>query len=446
MEDASGFRGHADRIFTPASAVEVASILAQAGEQRVPVTVLGAATGLTGGGIPQGGWLISTAKLARLEIHPGRAIAGPGLLLKDLHAAAARTRQLYAPDPTEITASLGGTIANNASGSRSFRYGATRRHLLALEAAFMDGTLRRFQRAEKVDFDVSPIPLPHTTKNTAGYPLSPAMDWIDLIAGSEGTLAVVTEAELQLLPAAEELLAGVVFFPSDIEALAAVDSWRPIPGLRMLEYFDRGSLNMLRARYSEIPASAGAAIFFEQELSSPSDIDPWPDRLHQARADQNASWFAVSDADRERFRLLRHALPEMVNDTVRRNGFMKLGTDFAVPLHRNGEMLALYHRTLGDAFPGRYVVFGHIGDAHLHANILPASQADFDRGRELILSLAREAVRMGGTVSAEHGLGKRKAPLLEVQYASEHIDAMRAVKSRLDPHWLLGRGNLFPPH
>jgi len=125
---------------------------------------------------------------------------------------------------------------------------------------------------------------------------------------------------------------------------------------------------------------------------------------------------------------------------------MKLGTDFAVPVARNAEMLARYHEQLGQEFPGRYVVFGHIGDAHLHANILPRSQAEFDRGRQVILQLARDAVALGGTVSAEHGLGKRKAALLEIQYAPEHLEAMRAVKRRLDPQWLLGRGNLFPVH
>jgi FAD/FMN-containing dehydrogenase len=155
------------------------------------------------------------------------------------------------------------------------------------------------------------------------------------------------------------------------------------------------------------------------------------------------SWVAASEADRERFRAFRHALPETVNDVVRRRGFQKLGSDYAVPVARNAEMLAAYHETLSRDFPGNYVVFGHIGDAHLHANILPTSQEEFDRGKAALLDLARHAVSLGGTVSAEHGLGKRKAHLLELQFTPDEIEAMRAVKGRLDPHWLLGRGNLF---
>ena len=148
-----------------------------------------------------GGWAVSLEKFRRLEICPGRAIAGAGVSLDALQAAAARSGQFYAPDPTERTASIGGTIATNASGSRSFRYGSTRRHILGLRVALMDGRVLDVQRGDKVDFDVPALPLPDTTKNTAGYPLAPGMDWIDLFTGSEGTLGIVTEAELQLLPA-----------------------------------------------------------------------------------------------------------------------------------------------------------------------------------------------------------------------------------------------------
>jgi len=166
----------------------------------------------------------------------------------------------------------------------------------------MDGRVREFRRGDKIDFDVPALPLPKTTKNTAGYPLTPGMDWIDLFTGSEGTLGIVTEAELQLLPAAADVLAGVVFFISDDAALDAVDAWRAIPGLRMIEYFDARSLDFLRPHYPEIPARAGAALLIEQEEG---DIDFWAEHA------PGDSWFAASDADRERFRKFRHALPEL---------------------------------------------------------------------------------------------------------------------------------------
>ncbi|HLJ15218.1 MAG TPA: FAD-binding oxidoreductase, partial [Bryobacteraceae bacterium] len=396
-------------------------------------------TGLTGGAIPNGGWAISTSKLNHLEIQPGRAIAGPGVLLKDLQAAAAPTGQFYAPDPTEYTASIGGTIATNASGSRSFRYGDTRRHVLGLRVALMDGRVLALYRGDRVDFPVPTLPLPRTTKHTAGFRLQPDMDWIDLFVGSEGTLGVVTQADLQLLPSPEELLSGVVFFPGDDDALDAVDRWRSIAGLRMLEYFDRGALDLVGVR----PAGAEAALLIEHEICGDSDLGLWQERIETSGALVDACWFASNDRDRERFRQFRHSVPERVNDRVRRNGFLKIGSDYAVPLDRNREMLAFYRKRLEEEFQGSYVIFGHIGDAHVHVNVLPRNQQEFECAKDLMIEFARQAVALGGTVSAEHGLGKRKAYLLSMQYSSAEIEAMKQVKRRLDPQWLLGVGNLL---
>jgi len=433
LVDASGFQGQADQVFAPATESELIEILQNAANERIPVTISGARTGLTGGGIPQGGWAISIEKFQRLEISRGRAVAGAGVSLESLQAAANPTGQFYAPDPTERTASIGGTIATNASGSRSFRYGSTRRHILSLRVALMDGSVHTFRRGDKVDFEVPRIPLPSTTKNTAGYLLAPGMDWIDLFTGSEGTLGVVIEAELQLLPKPADVLAGVVFLSGDDAALDAADAWRELRGLRMIEYFDRNSLAFLRQRFPEVPENSGAALLIEQENG---DIDFWADNAPED------SWFADNDKDRERFRRFRHALPELVNDTVRRRGFLKLNSDYAVPLHRSRDMLACYHARLRERALD-CVIFGHIGDAHVHVNILPSSEAEFDAGQSLMLDFARQAVAFGGTVSAEHGLGKRKRKLLEIQYTPEQIEAMKAVKRRLDPHWLLNRGTLF---
>jgi len=300
-------------------------------------------------------------------------------------------------------------------------------------------------RGDAIDFHPGTVPLPAVTKNTAGYPLRPGMDWIDLFAGSEGTLGVVTEARLRLLPAPQALMGGVVFFDDDGRALDAVEVWRPAAGLRMLEYLDGPSLDLLRQRHPEIPAAARAALLVEQELSGDDDpaVDRWLERVEQAGANAQESWFALSAADRERFRRFRHALPELVNEAVRRSGALKMNSDYAVPFARNREMLAYYRQRLEAEFPGRHVIFGHIGDAHVHVNLF-SDPADPSRASDLLLEFARHAVRLGGTVSAEHGLGKRKAHLLEIQYTADQLDAMRAVKGRLDPAGILGRGTLWP--
>lgn len=427
VTDASGYPGRAEHIFTPRDETELLEILARAAAEDVPVTLMGALTGVTGGAAPEGGWGVSLTRLRRLEIFPGRAVAGAGVLLRDVQAAAAASGQFYAPDPTENTSSIGGNIAANASGSRSFRYGATREHVLALRVALMDGRILEIRRGQPVEFPVPAIALPRTTKHSAGYRLSPGMDLVDLFIGSEGTLGVVTEAELRLLPAPGEVLGGVVFFQSEQSALDAVDRWRVLPDLRMLEYLDASSLRMM-----DLPHTA--ALMIEQE--GEGDLD-------MTGALSDVSWFAISAADRERFRQFRHALPERVNARIRRTGFMKLSTDYAVPVEKGREMLSIYRSVLDPVFRDRYVIFGHIGDAHLHINTFSESPADFERAKEMMTGLARAAVSLGGTVGAEHGLGKRKAHLLEVQYGPAEIESMRAVKRRFDPRWRLGRGTML---
>jgi FAD/FMN-containing dehydrogenase len=442
LEDASGFRGHADQFFAPRDESEVLEVLRRASREEIPVTLAGAGTGVTGGRVPLGGWVLSLEKLNQLDIRQGLAVAGPGVLLRDLHAAAARSGQFYPPDPTETAASLGGTIATNASGSRSFLYGDTRRHVARLRVALMDGRVLDVRRGDKIDFDAPAIPRPRTTKHTAGYFLAPGMDWGDLFIGSEGTLGVVLEAEVGLRAAPAAVLAGVIFFPT----ATGWEHYAGVPGLRMLEYFDDKSVDQLRTRYPEIPREAASAVLIEQELAGDEDpeIDRWPDRLDASGALTDASWFATTARDRDRFRIFRHALPEIVNDTVRRRGFMKFSSDHAVPLDRNVEMLDYYRSNLEAGFPGRYVIFGHIGDAHLHVNILPESEDDCAHARQMMIQFARHAVALGGTVSAEHGLGKRKAHFLELQFTPPEIESMKEVKRRLDPAWLLGRGTLFP--
>ena len=445
LEDASGLRGFAERLLIPENEEGVSEILSRATRENIPITVCGAGTGVSGGRVPQGGWLVSLEKFSNLDVNPGTAFAGAGILLRDLQAAAGVTGQFFAPDPTETMACIGGAIATNASGSRSYRYGAMRRHVLGLRVVLAQGEILNVRRGQSVDFAIPSIRIPRSTKHAAGYKLRPGMDWVDLFVGSEGTLGVVTSAELNLLASPAAVLAGVIFFDSDTAALAAVDDWRTDSTPRMIEYFDRASLELLRARFPEIPSSAAAAILIEQELESESDAEMarWLERLDRARALADHSWFGTSIADRERFRVFRHSLPELVNESLRRTGSLKMASDCAVPVEHNREMLSFYRARLDENFPGRYVIFGHIGDAHLHVNILP-SPAESAKAAEILREFAHKAVELGGTVSAEHGLGKRKAHLLPIQYSPQEIEAMRAVKRRLDPAWILGRGTLFP--
>jgi FAD/FMN-containing dehydrogenase len=444
LADASGFRGRADELLVPENEAAVVAIMRRASAEGIAVTISGGGSGLTGGRVPDGGWLVSLEKLNSIEVHKGYAICGAGASLTSIQAAAAPSKQFYGPDPTEYSAAIGGTVATNASGSRSFRYRDTRRHIRALRVVLANGDVLALRRGQKPPFAIPVIPAPDVRKNTAGYFMRDGMDYLDLFIGSEGTLGIVTEVEVALLDLPEKLFTGVVFFESDDAALDAVDAWRPIPGLRMLEYVDGGSLEMVRRKFSGVPASARAALLTEQEVSGNEDVeDTWLARLKASAALIEGSWFATSAADRERFRQFRHALPEAVNDLARQRGLTTISTDFAVPVPKNREMLRFYRQKLDDEFAGRSVIFGHIGDAHVHVNFLPANDDEWKSAARLATQFARKSVELGGTVSAEHGLGKRKREFLPLQFSPDQIEKMKAVKRTLDPLWLLGRGNLF---
>ncbi len=446
LEDSSGYKGFAERLLSPDSVEQVRAIVRECAERKIALTVAGAGTGLTGARVPHGGWVVSLARFRGLTIERGRATCGAAVSLAELQTEAAKTKQFFGPNPTETSASLGGVISTNAGGARSFHYGSVRRHVMALEATFMDGSTRRLRRGDKVDFPVRAIEPRRTSKNAAGYFLQPDLEWVDLLSGSEGTLAIVTEAEVQLLAEPAAILSGVVFFPSDEHALDAVDDWRAVPDLRLLEYMDEHALRLLRPVYPDIPEHARAGLLIEQNLESEGDpqVDAWAERLTAHGALEELSWFGFTAADRERFRRLRHTLPVMVVEQVRRNGFPKYGTDFAVPYENHRKLHNYYRRRCEEEFPGQHTIFGHIGDANNHVNLLPVTPEQGARGAKLIDEFAALVVELGGTVAAEHGVGKSKVDLLPLMYSQTDIDAMREVKRLLDPEWLLGAGTIFP--
>jgi FAD/FMN-containing dehydrogenase len=445
LDDSSGYRGSADRVFLPANLEELREVIKTCTAQQIPLTVSGAGTGLAGARVPHGGWVVSLERFRNIQVENSRARCGAGVILKDLQKAAAHTRQFFGPNPTEDSAAMGGIIATNAGGARSFHYGSVRRHVLGLEVTFMDGHTQWFQRGEKVNFPVQPIRVPATSKNSAGYYLTADLDWVDLLAGSEGTLGIVTQAEVQLFPEPVAVLSGVVFFPTDELAMAAVKIWRPTNELRLLEFMDVMALQLLRSKYPDIPAHAKAALLIEQNLSSQDDgeVEAWTKRLRAQEALEDESWFGFSAADRDRFREFRHTLPVTVVDTVRRHGFPKFGTDFAVPIKHESVLHDFYKKRCEEVLPGLYTIFGHVGDANNHVNLLPATREQADRGEALIHEFAEFIVAHEGTIAAEHGVGKAKVDLLEMMYPGGEIAAMKSVKHHLDPAWLLGRDTIF---
>jgi D-lactate dehydrogenase (cytochrome) len=266
LSDASFIRdGYADRVVLPETIEEVSEILSAANRDRAPVTVSGAGTGTVGGRVPFGGIVLATDRLNHIKsVENDRAVAEAGVILADFQRIVDGKGLLYPPDPTERGAFLGGTVATNASGARTFKYGPTRNYIERLKVVLASGEVLELRRGEKNSFNF-PIPnyrRPATRKNATGYFFAPDMDAIDLVIGSEGTLAVICEIETRLVPKPQGLLSGVVFFANQTDVLAFVAAARATLDARALEFFDNESLNFLREKYPNIPVAAVAAILF----------------------------------------------------------------------------------------------------------------------------------------------------------------------------------------
>jgi D-lactate dehydrogenase (cytochrome) len=448
LSDASFIRdGYADRVVLPETIDEVSEILSAANRDLIPVTVSGAGTGTVGGRVPFGGIVLATDRLNRIKsIEHDRAVAEAGVILADFQRAVDQKGLLYPPDPTERGCFLGGTVATNASGARTFKYGPTRNYIERLKVVLASGEVLELRRGEK---NILKIPLPTyrppaTRKNATGYFVSPNMDAIDLFIGSEGTLAVICEIETRLVSKPQGLLSGVVFFANQADVLAFVTAARATLDARALEFFDNESLNFLREKYPNIPASAAGAIFFEQETNDQTEesiLNEWLALLNQHHAFAD-SWFATGEQDQARLREFRHQLPVLMNEWFARYRQRKVSTDMAVPDEAFAGLFRLYYDTLRTSGL-RYTIFGHIGDNHVHVNILPRDEDEGARARELYVQFLKYAASVGGTLSAEHGVGKLKREYLRLFYTDDHLREMAALKKLFDPNGILGRGNIF---
>jgi len=468
LKDASHFRGEADQIVSPASEEAVVLFLKEANRRKTSVTVSGAGTGLTGARVPQQGTVLSTEKLNRiLKIswdepkQEGSAVVQPGVILRDLEQALEAAGLFYPPDPGEKNAFIGGTVATNASGPRSLKYGATRRWVKRLRVVLANGEVldlrRGQQKAAGKKFEITfpngkmvDVPVPGYTmppvKNAAGYYARPHMDLVDLFIGSEGTLGIFTEIELAVIKKPAGFTAGLIFFQSEKDC--ARFGWEALDALepRLLEFFDRRSLTLLSGKHPKTPAQAQAALFFEQECAPGSEEtvqQTWTTLSRKFNPLGAEPWFSHRAPDLILLREFRHDLPVLVNEQVARNGFRKIGTDLAVPDTHGEAMLDFYLKTLQEAGID-YAIFGHIGENNLHVNLLPKTSAEFERSKTIYDTFAKKAAALGGTVSAEHGIGKVRIPYLEMMVGKEGLRQMARVKQALDPNGILNPGNIFP--
>jgi D-lactate dehydrogenase (cytochrome) len=503
VEDAAHFPGgFAAGVALPSSEAEVAALVRSA----PAVLPIGAQSSLTGGATPNGEVVLSTARLNRiLDRGADWVRVGAGVTLVDLDAALAQSGCYYPPVPTFTGAFAGGIAATNAAGAATFKYGTTRDWVTVLTVVLANGDVLDVERGRTtadrdgyfeivlsdraVRIRVPRYRMPEVPKVSAGYFAAPGMDLIDLFIGSEGTLGVITEVTLRVLPARPAMCLAFVPFDDRPVALAFVrrireaarETWRTHDprGLDVaaIEHMDARCLEVLREDGVDrklgvaIPEAAAMALLVTLELPAGMTSMQAFDEIGRAREPGAPATplvrfcRALDDAqvldrveiavpgDRAREQqllALREAVPAGVNARVGRAKqqvdprISKTAADMIVPFDRLDELLTIYD----EEFRRRGLdaaVWGHISDGNLHPNVIPRSMADVESGHDAIRTFGREVIRLGGSPLAEHGVGRNrvKQQLLAELYGRDGIDEMRAVKQALDPDFKMAPGVLF---
>lgn len=410
----------------PLTTDEVRQVVLACNEFKVPVTARGRATGTAGGSVPeQGGLALSLERMRRIvSVDPANRlmVVEPGVVNEEVQAAARPHRFFWPPDPSSSAyCSVGGNLATCAGGPHAVKYGVTRDHVLGLTAVTGKGEIIHTGA--------------YTTKHVVGYDLT------RLLIGSEGTLAIITEAILKLTPL-PQATAGITAHFDDLaacaQAIARIMAQPHIPSA--LEFLDQGALNLLRSHYPGlVPAGTHAMLMIEVDGSA-AEIDAAQAAILAACQDPHLiKSEPVNDA--KTLWAARKALSPLLRDIAPR----KINEDVAVPVSRLPELLTGVDR-LAREHRVANVNFGHAGNGNIHVNLLvnPDDADESARAHACLGKVFDLVIALKGTLSGEHGVGIEKRPFVPREIDPVTLALMKDVKRVFDPGNLLNPGKLFP--
>ncbi|HEY3519815.1 MAG TPA: FAD-linked oxidase C-terminal domain-containing protein [Rhodanobacteraceae bacterium] len=415
-----------DAVVFPTAHEQVVALVRACREYRTPLIARGRGTNTTGATVPDNGGIVASFERMNriLAIEPSDriAIVEPGVLNADLQRALGEHGLFWPPDPTSAPyCTIGGNLACNAGGPRAVKYGATRDNVLGLRA--VGGSGQSFRCGTR------------TTKGSVGYDLT------RYLIGSEGTLALITEATLKLTPkpsAIRTLRADYADVDAAAEAVARIMAQPATPCA--LEFMDDAALKLARERGGDIPANAGAlllieldgdesALSFAVEAVSHAARVPGLIRLHAAtNAAESASLWTARKALSP---ALRTISPHKINE------------DVVVPVSRVPQLVARL-RKLADEYALPIVCFGHAGNGNLHVNLLPRDDAERERAHACLAEVFKAVIALEGTLSGEHGIGTAKRDFMAQAIDADALELMRGIKRVFDPDGILNPGKLLP--
>jgi glycolate oxidase len=417
-----------DVVIQPGDVEEIAAILRLATEHRIPIVSRGAGSNLSGGTVPvEGGIVLHLNRMHELmEIDTDNLTSTfqPGLVTADLHKAVEAKGLFYPPDPGSMRVStLGGNVAECAGGMRGLKYGTTKDYVMGVQAVLPDGSIVRFGGKN--------------TKDVAGY------DITRLLVGSEGTLAVISEITAKLLPLPESTQTLVAYFRSLVDAartVSAIIAAKILPS--SMEFLDKGTMRVVEDfSHIGLPLDMEAMLLIQQDGSA-LQVEQDVERI--ANLCRTAGAVAVQLA----------ATPEQGDElmTARRAALSALARvrpttileDATVPRSKLAEMVEQVN-VIANKYNVEICTFGHAGDGNLHPTCLTdeRDKEEIARVEQAFEEIFHAAIKLGGTVTGEHGVGLAKAKYLELKVGSEGMELMRRVKHAFDPLGIMNPGKIF---
>lgn len=468
LTDSSNLQGGAEFLFLPQTEEDIVEVVRDAAAQQLPLTVCSARTGNVGGAVPMGGALMGMERLSKtikLDTQEKYIAVEAGVSLQELEQAVNLQGLSLMSYPTEKLALSGGAVSTCCSGLRSFKYGSIRNFVKRIRVVLTTGEILDIERGKyfvhgrmfntavsgrQLSFPLPAYQMPQV-KNQAGYFVEDDMDLIDLFIGSEGTLGVISYVEFYLKELPPAFYDTLIFFDGEKDAAGFCEDVKRPPtaqalGLTALEFFDTNSLDVLKNEYAQLIRKKKAAVYVEYEVARREEenelLRRWEVLYQKHHIDYNYCYVGMTQKDKYFLYTFRHKLPETINQILRQRGQRKLSTDCAVPPEKFQQMYDAYKK-IGGSSGLEHVLFGHIGENHLHFNFLPRNDDEYKKAAGLIMVIVKEAISLGGTFSAEHGVGKTRKQYLPLLFSAKHIRQMKTLKHYFDPHNILGKGNIF---
>jgi FAD/FMN-containing dehydrogenase len=422
--DASHLEGSPRAVVAPAQVPDVVALVGWARRHRIPLVPRGGGTSLDGESVPADGSVVVDLSgwNSVLEVEPDErwARVGPGLVNRDLQEALRPFGMFFPPNPGSWTTStIGGNVGTNASGPRSFRYGPTRAWVREVEAVLGTGERARFGS--------------RVAKRSVGP------DLLQILVGSEGTLAILTEVTVRLAPRPTLREGWAVPLPKglSIGAVARRLARAPGTGLSAVEYLDQGAASALAETQPVDWPTGSALLLLELEADGPTEAAGRRRRVRSALRSVGVTGRPAVFPDADELWTIRGASGVVLEERMGRH----VREDVAVPLGRIDALVHTLERIGRTAHVPLYL-YGHLGEGSLHPNYVvdPTTPA----AEEVRTAVLTASLDLGGTVSAEHGIGRLKVPFLRREVGETAVDLLDAVKRRCDPDGILNPGKLYP--